>query len=232
MEENNLCIIPARGGSKRIPRKNIKKFLGKPIIAYSIQAALESKLFGDIIVSTDDDEIAQIAIQYGASVPFMRSNENANDFASTIDVINEVLDDLSKINKNFTNICCLYATAPLVKSYHLVKGLEILHQKAAYSVFPITSYNYPPMRALELNDIGKVKMHWPENQQKRTQELEEFYHDAGQWYWLGKNFKYNNLFSENSYPLILDNTEVQDIDTIQDWEIAEMKFRLIYKIDQ
>lgn len=229
---SNLCIIPARGGSKRIPRKNIRDFLGKPIIAYSIEVAMNSGLFDEIMVSTDDQEIASIATNFCAKVPFLRSDKTANDFASTVDVLIEVITNY--INKGilFDNACCLYPTAPLIKSTHLHKGFELLRSEKVDSVFPITSFSYPIWRGLRFGKENKIKMVWPEHLNSRSQDLEEVFHDAGQWYWFSVAGLLRNkkLFTDNSSAVVLEPTEVQDIDTLHDWKIAELKYAYLQSI--
>lgn len=225
---HNLAIIPARGGSKRIPHKNIKFFLGKPIIAYSIEVALESNLFEEVIVSTDDDKIAQIAKQYGAKVPFMRSNLNSNDNATTMDALNEVISWYkNNIGKIFESVCCIYPTAPLVKVDYLHRGYNILIRENLASVFPIVPFSYPVWRGLKKNKEGRIEFVWPEFQNCRTQEFETIYHDAGQWYWFNPQKITNSLFTENSGSIIFNEEDVQDIDNIVDWKLAEMKYKLI-----
>jgi N-acylneuraminate cytidylyltransferase len=226
--QKNLCIIPARGGSKRIPRKNVKDFLGKPIIAYSIETALESNLFDEVMVSTDDDEIAEIAKNYGAKVPFMRSEENADDFATTADVLIEVITNYQKLNKYFNIACCMYPTAPLIKQEYLKKSYDLLIEKKFDSVFPIVKFSYPIFRALKIED-NKTRMIWEENLKKRSQDLPEAFHDAGQFYWFDvkKLLSNNILFSENAGAIEIAETEVQDIDNETDWKIAEIKYKLL-----
>jgi N-acylneuraminate cytidylyltransferase len=227
----NLCIIPARGGSKRIPRKNIKSFCGKPIIAYSIEAALKSNLFDEVMVSTDDEEIAAIAIQYGAKVPFMRSTKNADDYAGTVDVLLEVLTEYEKQNTTFNNVCCIYPTAPFVSPDRLSEAYKMLNEKQYDSVFPICAFSFPILRALQLTNNNKVSMIWPENMTKRSQDLVPAYHDAGQFYWC-KTLSLTTdrkLYTDNSGAIVLNETEVQDIDNESDWLIAEMKFKLLAK---
>ncbi|HCK24544.1 MAG TPA: pseudaminic acid cytidylyltransferase [Bacteroides graminisolvens] len=224
----NLCIIPARGGSKRIPRKNIKPFMGKPIIAYSIEAALKSGLFDEVMVSTDDEEFAEVAKQFGAKVPFMRSAETANDFATTEDVLIEVLDNYKNLDQEFDNICCLYSTAPFVTSDRLKEAYEKMISDNVDAVFTVVAYSYPIQRCLHVVD-GKISMKWPEYQSARSQDLETIYHDAGQFYF-GRVEQLRiekDLWMKNSEPLILPETEVQDLDTMTDWELAEMKFNLL-----
>jgi pseudaminic acid cytidylyltransferase len=228
---SNICIIPARGGSKRIPRKNIKTFCGKPIISYSIEAALNSKLFDEVMVSTDDEEIASIAIQYGANVPFLRSDENSNDYASTIDVILEVLQNYQNMDKLFTHACCIYPTAPLIQIKNLKKAYHTLLNQNFETVFPITLFSFPILRALQVDEGNRVNMIWPENMTKRSQDLAPAYHDAGQFYWMKVSDIQQNkkLYTDYSGVVILNDLDVQDIDNEIDWVIAEMKYKLISK---
>lgn len=224
---NNLAIIPARGGSKRIPRKNIKDFLGKPIIAYSIEVALASNLFNEVMVSTDDEKIAEIALQYGAAVPFMRSDNTANDFATTVEVLNEVVREYKYIlNNEFDNVCCIYATAPLLKVDHLIKGYDLLIENNCDSVFPIVPFSYPVQRGVKINEAGKTEMVWKDFSNSRSQDLEKIYHDAGQWYWYKPSRINDSLFTENTSSIILDEIDVQDIDSYTDWKLAELKYEL------
>ena len=224
----NLCIIPARGGSKRIPRKNIKDFLGLPIIAYSIKAALSSELFDEVMVSTDDEEISTIAMKYGAKVPFIRSNKNSDDYASTIDVLIEVLS-WYKENKgeNYTHGCCLYPTAPFVTAKSLNEGYQKLITNNKTTVFPVVPFSYPIQRALKIvND--NIELYQPEHELSRSQDLEPAFHDAGQFYWFKVEsiLKEKKLWTARSGTIILNETEAQDIDTLSDWKIAELKFQL------
>lgn len=225
---SSVCVITARGGSKRILRKNIKDFLGKPIIAYSIEVALSSGLFDEVMVSTDDQEIAEIALQYGAKVPFMRSEKNSDDYSGTYDVINEVLGEYMKLGREFDYLCCLYPTAPFVSENLLKEGYKLLESKDYNTVFPVCSFSAPIQRALKW-DGEKVSMFQPENKNKRSQDLEPAYHDAGQFYWLNVNLMIveGQLFTSNSGVLILDEAEVQDIDNPIDWELAELKYKMI-----
>ena len=227
----NLCIIPARGGSKRIPKKNIKLFLGKPIIAYSIKAALNSKLFDEVMVSTDDNEIAKIAIQHGAKVPFMRSDKAANDFATTFDVIFEVLQEYDLLNKKFDFSCCIYPCAPLVTKEKLAASFEILQQNNFDSVFPIIPFGFPIQRALKQKDL-KVSFFYPEFDLTRSQDLEKSFHDAGQFYWLNTSMciKKNKIITNNSGSIILSELEGQDIDNEVDWKLAELKYEILQSI--
>ncbi|MDD3944502.1 MAG: pseudaminic acid cytidylyltransferase [Bacteroidales bacterium] len=227
---NNLAIIPARGGSKRIPRKNIKVFLGKPIIAYSIEIALKSGLFEEVMVSTDDEEIAGIAIQYGAKVPFIRSEKSSSDYASTMDVLNEVTVEYKvRFNKVFDYICCIYATSPLIKLEHISKGYYMIKEKNYNSVYPIVPFSYPVWRGVKINESGRTEMVWPEYINARTQDLDLVYHDAGQWYWFNPKKVINSLFTDNSSSIVLSEEEVQDIDTLNDWNLAEMKYQFMQK---
>jgi len=224
----NLCIIPARGGSKRIPRKNIRDFLGKPILAYSIETALATGLFEEVMVSTDDAEIAEVAKNYGASVPFLRSETNADDFATTAFVLLEVIAQYEKIGKTFEYACCIYPTAPLIKVEKIKKGFEKLKYNNYNTVFPVVAFSYPIWRGFKKSSDQEFKMVWPENLEKRSQDLEEVFHDAGQWYWFDVEIfkKEKKLYSENSSCIILEATEVQDIDNIVDWKLAELKFNI------
>jgi N-acylneuraminate cytidylyltransferase len=223
--KKNLCIIPARGGSKRIPRKNIKDFLGKPIIAYSIEAAINSNLFDEVMVSTDDLEIAEVAIKYGAKVPFLRSKENANDFATLADVIDEVKEEYSKLGEKFNNICCILPTAPLIRVNNLIDCYNMLLNEGVDSVRPIVQFPYPIQRAVKLCK-GKISMLYPEHQNTRSQDLEPAYYDAGQFYWM----KYNTgLRGINKFGFVIPERFAQDIDTVEDWEMAEFKYKLLSK---
>lgn len=225
----NLCIIPARGGSKRIPRKNIKEFLGRPIIAYSIQAAKNSQLFDTIMVSTDDEEIAEIARRFGAEVPFFRSAGTAGDHATTSEALLEVIQNFRQKGEEFDHVCCLYATAPLVHSEDLRRGYETL-LKGYDSVFPVVAFGFPIWRALRFSEDGRIAMVWPEYMQSRSQDLEPVYHDAGQWYWLKSStfVDTRRLYATNAQAIILDEHRVQDIDNAVDWSLAEMKYKLLY----
>lgn len=225
----NICIIPARGGSKRIPRKNIKSFVGKPIISYSINAAQESGLFDEVMVSTDDQDIAEIAIKYGAEVPFLRSAQNADDFATTKDVIDEVIAEYENVGRRFAYCCCLYPTAPFVKPQHLGEGYRMLRNGAFDSVFPVVEFGYPIWRSLKREE-GLTVMHWPEFITSRSQDLPKAYHDAGQWYWIDLQKISGSLFTKNTHSIVLSNLEVQDIDTDEDWKLAEIKYELLQSI--
>ncbi|AVM58650.1 pseudaminic acid cytidylyltransferase [Bacteroides heparinolyticus] len=222
----NLCIIPARGGSKRIPRKNVKRFLGKPMLAYSIEAALKTGLFDEVMVSTDDEEIAEVARQYGAKVPFMRSAETANDFATTADVLNEVISNYKASGIEFDNFCCIYATAPMTQSEDITAAYERLLSSDFTVVYPVVQFSYPIWRCLDLAEDGTMKRHWPEYENSRSQDLPKEYHDTGTFYWyktagwLSGNIKIGGVE--------VDETRIQDIDTETDWKLAEMKYKLLF----
>jgi N-acylneuraminate cytidylyltransferase len=225
---NNLAIIPARGGSKRIPRKNIRDFLGKPIISYSINAALASGVFNEVMVSTDDEEIAQVSQQYGAHIPFYRSKYLSSDMATTASVLIEVLDEYEKRGEKFDRICCLYPCAPFITSKRLKEGMETLANTNADSVLPVVQFSYPPQRCLVIRD-GSAMMLYQENHNIRSQDLEPYYHDAGQFYCINTFSlkKENRLFCKNTLPVILSEIEVQDIDTEEDWKMAEIKYKIL-----
>ena len=221
----NLAIIPARGGSKRIPHKNITEFLGKPIIAYSIEAALKSGLFDEVMVSTDDAEIAEIAKQYGASVPFMRSAETANDHAIIADVLNDVLNCYDKLGKHFDNMCCILATAPLLRVEDLQAAYGKLVQSDFVTVMPIVQFSFPIMRSLKMDEKGMIEFNWPEYYPVRSQDIPPAYHDAGMFYWHKIEEWRRGVDYKSGY--VLDDVYVQDIDTETDWKLAEMKFQLL-----
>lgn len=229
--QNNLCIIPARGGSKRIPRKNIKDFLGKPIIAYSIEAALSSGLFSEVMVSTDDEEIAEVAKQYGASIPFLRSHKTSDDFATTMDVINEVVQEYKENGQEFNAVCCIYATAPFVSITHLKRSYELFVTNGFDSVFPVMPFGFPIQRALKIkNNISEFIN--SEFINSRSQDLEKTFHDAGQFYWLSKSLTENSniIMTDNTGAYIISELEGQDIDNEIDWKLAELKYELIQSI--
>ncbi|MEO6054528.1 MAG: pseudaminic acid cytidylyltransferase [Chthoniobacterales bacterium] len=223
-----IAIITARGGSKRIPGKNIRPFHGKPIITYSIEAALAAGCFKEVMVSTDDDKIAAIAKECGATVPFSRSAETSNDSASTVSVLQEVIAEYEKQGSHFDLACCLYPTAPFVTASSLRQGYDALSSKAdADAAFTLVRFSYPIQRAFRINK-EEAAMMWPENMFRHSQELEAAYHDAGQFYWLRvKSFlESGRIFAERSVPIVLPESEVQDIDNEEDWKIAELKFAL------
>lgn len=224
-----LCVIPARGGSKRIPRKNIKEFCGQPMIAYSIQAAKKSGCFDKIIVSTDDEEIAEVAKSYGAEVPFMRPEELANDYAGTIPVIKHTIEWFEQNQNSPDLVCCLYATAPFVQAETIKKAQKQLEDMQADYCFTATSFPFPIQRAIKLSENERVEMFYPEHFSTRSQDLEEAYHDAGQFYW-GKSEAWKTetrLFSDKATAYILPRHLVQDIDTPEDWQRAELMYQLL-----
>ena len=227
----DLCIIPARGGSKRIPGKNIKPFLGKPIIAYSIETAIKSGLFQEVMVSTDDPEIARIAMDYGANVPFMRTERNSDDHATTIDVLLEVITSYAAKGVSFDRLCCLYATAPLASEEDIQKGYHLLKDDGRDAVFPVVPFSYPVWRGISQNADGTVNMVWPEHVTTRSQDLAPVYHDAGQWYWFNTESlqEKKTLFTGNTASITLNELGVQDIDTETDWKIAELKYELLQR---
>ncbi len=224
----NLCIIPARGGSKRIPRKNIKPFMGKPIIAYSIEAALKSGIFDEVMVSTDDVEFAEVAKKYGASVPFLRSETTSNDYATTVDVLLEVVDRYKQQGKEFDVVCCLYSTAPFVTAERLKEANGKLSDKVD-GCFTVVEYSYPIQRSLRMNEQGLIEIRYPEYLKSRTQDLEKTYHDAGQFYFMKTAAMEleKTVWCKRTEPLFLSELEVQDLDTETDWKLAEMKYQLL-----
>ncbi len=223
-----VAVITARGGSKRIPRKNIKPFLGKPIITYSIQAALDAGIFDEVMVSTDDEEIAEIAKAAGAVVPFFRSKDTANDYATTTDVMLEVLESYRKFGKEFDSACCIYPTEPFVSAEKLKTAMELLTEKEADSVLPVVRFSFPPQRSVIMED-GFLKFKWPEHMFTRSQDLEPFYHDAGQFYCLKVEsfMQQKKLVMDKTVPYEQPELAVQDIDTEEDWEIAEVKYKVL-----
>ena len=224
---SNIAIIPARGGSKRIPRKNIKFFLGKPIIAYSIEAAINSNLFDEVMVSTDDDEIASIALKYGAKVPFLRSQKNSDDFATTYDVIEETLLKYKEQGKNFDYACCIYSCAPLIQIASLQEAFVVLKNNSLDTVFPVVPFSFPIQRALKLNN-GKLSFFYPEFALTRSQDLEISYHDVGQFYFMNceQVLKKKALLTDKTGTVVLDELLVQDIDNESDWMLAEFKYKI------
>lgn len=223
-----IAIITARGGSKRIPRKNIKDFCGKPILAYSIEAAIQSGIFDEVMVSTEDEEIAQIAMSFGAKVPFYRSEKTAGDYATTNDVILEVLEEYEKRGKHFELGCCIYPTAPFVTAEKLKNAVEQLEQSDADTLIPVVPFSYPPQRAMIVKN-ERLVFEYPQYLDSRSQDLEPHYHDVGQFYVFKTGaFKQNRkLMIGNILPMVISELEVQDIDNQTDWEIAEMKYRLM-----
>lgn len=225
-----IAIITARGGSMRIPRKNIKEFCGKPILAYSIEAALESGVFDEVMISTEDDEIADIAQKYGASFPFRRSDETAGNHAMTIDVMLEVVNEYMKIGKNPDIVCCIYPTAPFVTAEKLRKANALFEESKADAVIPVVKFSFPPQRSFVI-DGGYIKFKWKEYELSRSQDLEAFYHDAGQFYFIKTDavVSQRTLVPKKTVPMIMDEMEVQDIDNMDDWNIAEIKYQAMIK---
>lgn len=223
-----IAIITARGGSKRIPRKNIRSFLGKPIISYSIETAINSHIFEDVIVSTDDREIADISRKYGANVPFMRSKENSTDYADTADVIREVLLELKKLGREYDNICCIYPTAPFITVEKLEKSFELLNNTGVYNVVPMVPFSFPPQRGMIIEN-GFAKPIDSIAIGERSQDLETIFHDAGQFYWIKTIEFLNNpdILMNHTAIFHVPETEVQDIDNEDDWIIAEIKYKLM-----
>ena len=218
---NNLAIITARGGSKRIPRKNIKEFMGKPMIAYAIQACQNSNIFDEIMVSTDDDEIANIARNLGAKVPFMRSSKNSDDYATTNDVLVEVISEYKNLGKNPKLICCVYPCVPFLDGGILHDAYDKFIASGADGLTPVVKFSFPIQRAFRIVD-GILQYNEPQNATKRSQDLEPMYHDAGMFYF----HKTSRLNSKNIIPYIIDESLAQDIDTIDDWNMAQIKFKV------
>ena len=226
----HLAIITARGGSKRIPKKNIKIFCGKPIIAYSIEAAISAGIFDEVMVSTDSNEIADVAKLYGAAVPFLRSEKTSNDYATTADVIDEVLKEYQKIGKQFDYFTCIYPTAPFLTAEKLVSAVRLLDESDA--VISVVRFSFPPQRAFVVRN-GNIKFQYPQFERARSQDLEPIYHDCGQFYMCDSKLflEKHSLILPRTKPYELPDEEVQDIDTISDWEIAEAKYTVLHKGD-
>lgn len=225
---SSIAIITARGGSKRIPGKNIKEFLGKPIICYSIEAAIDAGIFDEVMVSTDDEQIADIAKKAGAAVPFMRSDKTADDYATTDDVLMEVLEAYEKNGKNFDYMACIYPTAPFVTAEKLKEAIGLLIEKDADGIMPVVRFSFPPQRGMVVQD-DKLIYRYPENAMKRSQDLETMYHDCGQFYCYNVE-RYMACRGDlpNGYvPIIVPEAEVQDIDNFSDWKLAEMKYKMM-----
>ena len=225
---SSIAIIPARGGSKRIPRKNIRNFQGKPIIGYSIEAAMNSNVFDEIMVSTDDVEIADISKRFGAAIPFFRSPETSTDYTDTAEVLIEVLREYKKLGKNYETLCCIYPCAPFITGDILRESMEKLKSNGADSIVPVVRFSYPPQRCVAIRK-GKMEMLYPENYNARSQDLEPLYHDAGQFYCITSKaiFLEEKLFCKNSLPFVLNNYDAQDIDTEDDWIAAEIKYQIL-----
>lgn len=229
MNSTNIAIIPARGGSKRIPKKNIKDFLGKPIIAYSIEIAINCKLFNKVIVSTDDQEIKKVAIKYGAEVPFIRPKQISDDFTGTHEVTGHAVKWLEDNGEKIDYACCIYPTAPLIQKSDLIKGFEIIKTGKWNSVMAATNFSYPIFRSFENLSDGGLKMIFPEHYNSRSQDLPEIYHDAGLFYWAKSNIwkKKPEEYSKKNSIVKIPNHRVQDIDTPDDWKKAEITFEII-----
>ena len=226
-----LCVIPARGGSKRIPRKNIKIFCGQVMIDYSIKAALDSQCFDQVIVSTDDAEIAEVAKYFGASVPFVRPDELANDYTGTVPVVKHAIEWFDDQGQSPSEVCCLYATAPFVRAGTIKRAYEQMQSTQADYCFTVTSFAFPIQRALKVTAKNRIEMFYPEHLETRSQDLEESYHDAGQFYWgKAEAFKQQKpLFSKSATPYILPRHLVQDVDTLEDWKRAELMYQVLKK---
>jgi len=223
-----IAIIPARGGSKRIPQKNIKDFFGKPLIAYSIEVALASKLFEKVVVTTDDALIAEIAKAYGAEVPFVRPSELSDDFTGTDDVINHAIEYLEKQGEHYDYVCTIYATAPLLQKEYLIEGYEKLQKSNGVNAFSATSMPFPIQRTFKLDEDERCEMFTPEHYMTRSQDLEEAYQDAGQFYWKKRDKQSSVImFGQDSIPIILPRHLVQDIDTLEDWKRAEVMYKVL-----
>ena len=223
-----IAIIPARGGSKRIPKKNIKEFCGKPIIAYGISEALKSEVFDEVMVSTDSEEIACIAEKYGANVPFLRSINTSGDFSTTAEVIFEVLDRYREINMEFEYGMCIYPTAPFVTAEKIREAMELIQNRNAKIVLPVVAFSYPPQRGYVMKN-NELKMQYPENFRVRSQDLEKIYHDAGQFFAINisKYREVNGIVVNGIIPYVLSEYEVQDIDNETDWQIAQIKYNYL-----
>ena len=228
---SKIAIIPARSGSKRIPNKNIKSFLGQPIITYSIISAIESKLFDEVMVSTDCEEIAKIAISYGAKVPFYRTKKNASDNATTIEVLKEVINQYKINGFDHDYGCCLYSIAPFITPNHLKEAYKNLIDKSFDTVFAAVKYGHPIERAFQLNKENKVQLNNPKKEFIRTQDLNPNYHDAGQFYWFKTKSLIENssLLNGNAGAIIMNEIEVHDIDNPTDWHLAELKYKTLRK---
>lgn len=229
MDDRAVAIIPARGGSKRIPKKNIKPFNGRPMISYPIRAAMEAGIFEKIIVSTDSPEIKEVALMNGAEVPFLRPRELSDDYTPTAPVIAHAITALEEMGLVIDFVCCIYATAVFIKPEYLKEGFEIMKQTGASSVFSVTTFDFPIFRALKINEHGNLEMIWPEYELTRSNDLPEAYHDAGQFYWLRKKefMREKRIYTKDARPVIIPRKFVEDIDTLEDWESAEIKFRIM-----
>lgn len=229
----DIAIITARGGSKRIPRKNIKEFCKRPIIEYSIEAALESGIFDEVMVSTDDEEIKAIAQRAGASVPFMRSSRTSNDFATTADVLMEVFEEYAKMGKQYEYASCIYPTAPFVTAQKLREGMKKLKDKDGAILMPVVRFSFPPQRGMVLKG-DELVLKWPENRNVRSQDLEPLYHDCGQFYCYNVNkfIEARGQFTSGIIPFEMPESEVQDIDNLEDWKLAEIKYKIMAGLEE
>lgn len=227
--KKSVAIITARGGSKRIPRKNIKNFMDKPIMAYSIIAAVESGVFDEVMVSTDDKEIAEVSKKYGAVVPFFRSPATSDDFSNTNDVLKEVLTVYRDMGMKFDNACCIYPTAPFVTAAKLKAALKKLEESGADTVMPVAEFSFPIWRSVSMDANSKIAFNWPENAFRRSQDLPPAYHDCGQYYFFNvERFLTNGmLVTGNTYGILTPSTEMQDIDNEDDWKLAEIKYTFL-----
>lgn len=228
-----LAIITARGGSKRIPKKNIRPFAGRPIICYAVEAALNCGIFDEVMVSTDSEEIAEVARQAGAKVPFMRSEKTANDFATTRDVLLEVVEQYESCGKKFDEICCIYPTNPFITSEKLKCAFDAFHESGADGLTPVVVFSYPPQRGFYIQG-NKLTMVQPEHYSTRSQDLPKIYHDVGQFYIYNVDAYRKEDFVQNSYivPFVISEKEAQDIDTLEDWELAEIKYEIMQKAER
>ena len=218
-----IAIITARGGSKRIPRKNIKPFMGKPMLAYAIEAALNSKIFDEVMVSTDDKGIAEVALKYGAKVPFMRSEKTSNDFASTMDVLKEVIEEYKKRGQNFEELCCVYPCVPFLTGDILQAAYSKFKQNGIDCLIPVVKFSFPIQRAFKIDNKGLLEYREPENAPKRSQDLEAMYHDVGMFYF----HKTGKLGYQNAIPFEMEERYIQDIDNETDWQLAELKYKVM-----
>ena len=227
----SVAIITARGGSKRIPRKNIKNFMDKPIIAYSIIAALESGIFDEVMVSTDDQEIAEVSKQYGAVVPFFRSRETSDDFSNTNDVLKEVITVYQSMGKKFDQACCIYPTAPFVTAAKLQTAFKMLKESDADCVMSVAEFSFPIWRSVSMDENHRIAFNWPENAFRRSQDLPPAYHDCGQYYFFNTErfLATGRLVSDHTLGILTPSTEMQDIDNEEDWKLAEIKYSFLLK---
>lgn len=229
---NTIAIITARGGSKRIPRKNIKEFMRKPMLAYAVEAALGSNIFDEVMVSTDDIEIAEVAKKYGAKVPFMRSEKTANDMAMTYDVLEEVIDEYQKIGRNFDNLACIYPCVPFLKSETLQNAYQIFINSNCDTLVPVVKFSFPIQRAFRIDENNFLQYREPENMLKRSQDLEPMFHDVGMFYFckIDEMKRNKKLIGNKAAYIEMDEMQIQDIDNVSDWKMAEMKYRIMQSV--